>query len=808
MENTVVKIAHEQCTGCGACYNKCSHNAIRMEYDTEGFLFPSVDDSLCVNCGLCLKSCPVENPKFNNRKEPECYAMWASDEIRAKSSSGGMFTVLAEYVLDQDGYVCGATYADDFTAVEHIIISEKEQLDKLRGSKYVQSDTKKVYSEVKNLLDNKKLVLFTGCPCQVAGLNAYLGKNYENLYTADLVCHGVPSVKAFEKFVNEKKAGKGNVTSLSFRDKAFGGWNHSTVIEFENGNSYKKKRNECSWLNSFLKLISIRKSCGKCKFATFPRQGDFTLADFWDIHRLTPEFDDKKGTSLVLLNTEKADNFVQNIKSEMKLFEKSSLTHAIKYNAQLHNSSLLHNHRQRFFELLDKYDFDKAVDYGLNRRFDIGYVGWWYGLNYGSVLTNFAMHEVLTKILNKTVLMLDWPAFSDNDRNKPDNATRRFTSYFYETSLRYTLEETKKMNYHCETFLVGSDQLWNWYSTRDMGQYFFLDFADDNHKRIAYSTSFGHAESFFKGEEKLKVAYNLKKFDAVSVREKDGVDICRDEYGVIAEHTLDPVFLCPNDSYEAAIALSKRVYTEKYLLAYILNPTTEKYAVIKEQAKKLGVAYKIILDAQAERPEENKATLNYDENILDNLEVADWLWLFKNSEFVVTDSYHGFCFSLIFHKQFICFLNKLRGNSRFNSLSSLLSISDFLIETKSDIAKQKLGEKKIDYDSVEKLLEMERSKSLSWLVDALEMPHKNVSADTLMFGELLSLKNEVGKINEGLIDLNKKISTASDNVSSKREDVVENHSLRLLQKFMECAKTEGIKVAWKKTLNKIKTVVK
>lgn len=792
---TIKQILHEECTGCGACYNKCPHNAISMEYDSEGFLFPVIDETLCVDCGLCLKSCAVKNPQYNNNNNPECYAMWADDETRMVSSSGGMFTVLANYVFDQGGYVCGAAYTDDYTAVEHIVISDKKDLPRLRGSKYVQSNTKKVYSEIKELLDADKIVLFTGCPCQVAGLYAYLGKPYNNLYTADLVCHGVPSEKAFKKFVQEKIDTNGPIQYMSFRDKTFGGWNVSTVIEFESGRSYKQKRNDCSWMNSFLKLISIRKACGKCKFATIPRQGDFTLADFWDIHRLTPEYDDRKGTSLVLLNNIKAHSLIPLIKEKTKLFEKSSLEHGKKYNSQLHSSSLLNNRRERFFDLLDVYNFDKAVDYGLNRRFDIGYVGWWYGLNYGSALTNFAMHEVLTKRLNKTVLMLDWPAFSDSDRKKTDTATRRFANHFYETSLRYTFEETKKMNYHCESFLVGSDQLWNWYSTKEMGQYFFLDFADDGHKRIAYSTSFGHAQSFFQGEDKLKVAYNLKKFDAVSVREKDGIKICEEEFGVKAEHTLDPVFLCPMESYEKAIELSKLEFSEKYLLAYILNPTQEKYDLIKVKAKELGLSYKIILDAQAEKPEENKKAFEFDENILDNLEIADWLWLFSHSEFIITDSYHGFCYSLIFHKQFICFLNKLRGNSRFNSLSELLDIKQFLINNVEDIKNRDLNEKTINYAIVEEKLEKERSYSMGWLANALEMPRKNMDVYTMLYDEVFKLKRELEIVKKE----NNKLNSTSKMTLEQNNQIVE-----LLKKFVVCVSEEGIKIAVGKSIKKLK----
>lgn len=385
IDNTISVIKEENCFGCSACLNRCPVDAITMVENSEGFLFPQIAQEKCVKCGKCLSACPAANTSYINSADPECYAVMAENNIRLQSSSGGVFTLLANFVLEKDGYVCGAAFSDDYSEVNHIIISDNEGLEKLRGSKYVQSNIQMVYRNIEEILVKGSPVLFTGCPCQVAGLYSYLQKDWANLYTVDLVCHGVPSPKAYKKFLQEREQQQGNVKKVAFRDKSKYGWNHSITIEFYNGDIDYLSRNKSSWLSSFLKLLTLRKSCGNCPYAKIPRQGDMTIADFWDIDKYKKELDDGKGTSLVLVNNKKGKILLEELKQRGKVCEPAPLEHAKKYNAQLYSSSRLHPRRERFFRLLDLYDFDKAVDYGMNRRFDIGYVGWWYGKIMGAL---------------------------------------------------------------------------------------------------------------------------------------------------------------------------------------------------------------------------------------------------------------------------------------------------------------------------------------------------------------------------------------------------------------------------------------
>ena len=214
-DNVNIKVSADDCCGCGACYSKCGVKAITMQENDEGFLHPVINEDSCVECGQCLKVCPVLNAKDENTATPDCYACAASDEIRAKSSSGGMFTLLAEYVLNKGGVICGAAY-DEKWNVHHIIINNTADLDKLRGSKYIQSDTEKCYSEIEKLLKNGKEVLFSGTPCQVAGLNTFLGRKYDNLLTVDLLCHGAPSRGVWQKYLTESFKDR-KIINVNFR---------------------------------------------------------------------------------------------------------------------------------------------------------------------------------------------------------------------------------------------------------------------------------------------------------------------------------------------------------------------------------------------------------------------------------------------------------------------------------------------------------------------------------------------------------------------------------------------------------------
>lgn len=296
-----------ECTGCHACVNACAKGAIKMIEDKEGFLQPHVDSTHCVDCGLCEKSCPIVSPKKNgNNSTPRTYAFWHHED-RTKSSSGGAFSAFARKVISDGGVVYGAAYSP-FPIVKHIAIEKVEDLEKLRGSKYMQSDMGDCFKQVKSeLLANRK-VLFTGTPCQVAGLRAFLRKDYENLLLVDIACHGTPSVKVFASYLEKLnnrlgKAENGLIKNFEFRNRD--GWGKTSSITI--GSSCKRLYGiDGLYMKAFDKSALFRKSCYHCPFAKIPRIGDCTIADFWGIGCYGDKFnhDVTKGVSLVLVNNE------------------------------------------------------------------------------------------------------------------------------------------------------------------------------------------------------------------------------------------------------------------------------------------------------------------------------------------------------------------------------------------------------------------------------------------------------------------------------------------------------------------------
>lgn len=359
IDNTV-NDCRDVCTGCGACKVCCPVGAIHMECDSEGFWKPYIDSKKCIDCGLCKKKCIAVNPVYKNDIEPDCYAVMAEEEIRMKSSSGGMFTIAANYVLENGGYICGASYTDDFK-VKHILIDDKSQLDKLRGSKYMQSEMGDIYIDVKHILDSGKMVLFTGMPCQVAGLYSYLQRDYDNLITMDLLCHGITSSKVFEKYHKEILDQK-KLTRLEFKAKEPWGWHAGVNAYFEDGTRYSQPLEKDYYFIAYLKSISKNKSCGQCVCNKLPRQGDITIGDFWGINRNDPEMFDNKGTSVVLLNNEKGNNFFNTIYPYIYKVKKEALKNAIKGNQPIVSPFKMHKNRNTFFEKFDKMKFDILVE--------------------------------------------------------------------------------------------------------------------------------------------------------------------------------------------------------------------------------------------------------------------------------------------------------------------------------------------------------------------------------------------------------------------------------------------------------------
>nr|WP_301335123.1 Coenzyme F420 hydrogenase/dehydrogenase, beta subunit C-terminal domain [Holtiella tumoricola] len=316
---------------------------------------------------MCEKVCPELKQYANpNALEPQALGAWNLDaEIRKQSSSGGVFTALAEWIIDQNGVIFGAGFDEGFR-VTHRKIIIKKALAELRSSKYVQSNIGDTYAQAKECLGQGKKVLFTGTPCQIAGLYTYLQKKYENLYTCDVACHGVPSPKVFEKYkdyLEDKHSGK--ITKMTFRDKVKGWKSYWVTIKFENDKLNTTQYGQNPYMIGFLKDIYLRPSCYECTFSTIPRVADITLADFWGVGAKYPELDDDKGTSLLLINTQKGKELLLSCKEQI-FIQECNLKYAIKHNPCIAGAVKPHPEREQFFKDLDNISFDKLIKKYLN----------------------------------------------------------------------------------------------------------------------------------------------------------------------------------------------------------------------------------------------------------------------------------------------------------------------------------------------------------------------------------------------------------------------------------------------------------
>lgn len=352
----------EDCVGCFACYNKCPKNAIEMKEDIYGFIYPTINDEKCIKCGLCQKVCPQLNKtilKFNNPKK--VYAMYSkNNEIRKKSTSGGIATLLYKNFLKNGGIVYGVSNITEEEKFQFIRIDNNniKKTEQLSGSKYTHAYINNVYSMLEKDLKENNEVLFIGTPCQVAGLKTYLNENYKKLLTVDLVCHGVSSQKLLREDFESNGIKLEQLSKINFRDnegyklKAYDKNNNIVIDKFAR---------ESYYYNAFLKGKILRENCYKCRYAKSERISDITIGDFWGLSKESKIYDDeKKGISLVMTMTEKGEQYIKKIFSEVNV-EERSLEEAKKGNAQLNHPLEQNKSYQKFLNNYPKMGYKKTM---------------------------------------------------------------------------------------------------------------------------------------------------------------------------------------------------------------------------------------------------------------------------------------------------------------------------------------------------------------------------------------------------------------------------------------------------------------
>lgn len=346
------------CYGCRACEQVCNNEAILLEPDEEGFIYPVLNQSLCTNCGLCSKVCPIDK-SLTNQVIKTAAAYYTDNKLLRYSASGGLFLAVADFFISQGGYVSGCVFDESFNAI-HILSNEMSDIKRMQGSKYVQSDIGNVYIEIRRKLKEGKLVLFSGTPCQVDGLHKFLLKEYDNLYSLDLICHGVPSPQFLQDYLNSTHRINGKVVDFKFRNKEKNGWCSQGSIQIKRrGKIIEKKTSpftDSYYYYYYLQNSISRMCCYSCKYSSTNRVGDISIGDYWNIADVLPDFDSKKGVSVVLINTNKGVAIFDRIKTSL-VYKETSLEDAVRGNGNLSKPCSMPSNRFNIYKRIKRYGY-------------------------------------------------------------------------------------------------------------------------------------------------------------------------------------------------------------------------------------------------------------------------------------------------------------------------------------------------------------------------------------------------------------------------------------------------------------------
>lgn len=353
------------CTGCQACTNICPKNCISMVATSEGFLIPIIDMENCIQCNQCEKVCPVLHEQSISINTQAFAIKNVNEKVRKNSASGGVFPLLAEFVLNRNGMVFGAMYDENFE-VRHVAITDYNQIYLLQGAKYTQSIVGETFGMVKKELESGRHVLFSGTPCQCAGLKSYLGKEYENLLLVDLICHGVPSPKVWQAYIGYRSLIENNgfrPININMRSKTSGWSRYGYSTEFDYGNGYITRIHNYHdlFMKAFIGNICLRFSCGKCMAKGVERCSDITLGDYWGVWNQHPEIDDDKGVSIVFVHSFKGQNVLRLLREKIDCLQ-VDIEDAYMENFSLVNSSKPHEKRKEFLEQVTEKNFEALIN--------------------------------------------------------------------------------------------------------------------------------------------------------------------------------------------------------------------------------------------------------------------------------------------------------------------------------------------------------------------------------------------------------------------------------------------------------------
>ena len=701
-----------KCTGCGACVNVCPQGAIRLVERNGYFLFPEIDAAKCNHCGLCLKKCPSAGPRPEPSKVTTevAYGCYVKDEVeRARSSSGGVFQALAKHVLKQGGVVCGAKFTRNCEC-EHVIIDQVGDLPPLQRSKYVQSNPGHVYSDIRNLLLSGRTVLFVGTPCQVSACKAVCGDVRKGvLYTVDLLCAGVPPGRLLREHLEEcANRPLSEIRNLRFRDKQHGGWTDSRFrFEWSDGD-YDGTYGQDSYLRSFVRFLTIRRSCGDCRFARFPRQGDITIGDLWWVAEAEFHWTDNKGASALIVNTDRGRTLLDGVRNEFAQIKSVSISSLSGWGNPTQTHAYLHPNSLRFYAALQSADrqtktVDQLMEHYLQKKDGICLLDLHDShSDYGSVLSAYALSEKIKAIVGCAPIHVHLQD-TDGGELAAGNLIDFSREHLPSTALVRTDDDLLKLNDHFQTFIVGSGWVWQGWRRSETVRRFMLYFARMSKNICSYAASFnlGFVDARSVRDETLKHNAGidlseqrrlLKRFSHLGVREESGIKLCCDLFDVQAERVLDSVFLLRQAEYEKLIGDEDAFGGGS--VQYVLNPEKADEGLVKS----------VGAEAVSIAPRDRRG-----------VSVGEWLKAIRDCEFFVSDSFYGICLAIVFRKQFAVVQPRTKGcEDCFQSLFKILNIPfDRIIRSIEDY--KRVRTRPLDYAVIEPALNDWMAKSEDYL---------------------------------------------------------------------------------------------
>lgn len=714
-----VNLGDNKCTSCMACYAACPVKAIEIVIDKKGFYSPSVNKDKCINCGLCQKICPVVNNTIYKNEVQEIYACTNKEEqVRLRSSSGGIFSALANYVLANNGYVCGAIL-DKNLHLYHKVSNSIRDIEDMRGSKYIQSYTGNCYNEIKTLLDDNITVLFCGTPCQCIGLKAYLQKRYENLIIVDLLCTCVNPQYLLKEHVKNITGEFYNNIKVNFRDKITGwggnpqGGEFSFSLEWEdnNGKQYKfyDYLYDDDFFKGFLSHIWMKDSCEKCSYSSSERVSDFTLGDFWNIglKEEYKELNDNRGLSFVKINTNKAKKIFAELHDRLKIKKIVDYDWALTTQCAINGKAYQkHKNTDKFFEYAPRHYSPIELTKDLLGINQVGILTYDFSINYGANLQTYATCEKIKQLGFSPKIIRYAEHYYKTLGFEDDNLKQFRDKYLPRSEVCFTEKDLSAEISNCNKIIIGGDQVFrNWWNREDRPFLrYYGDFVYGKRTLASYGSSFG--VSFANGTFEIinECQKLLSRFDKISVRENSGIKILKETFNIEGTEVLDPVFLLNTKDYETLINNCTDIYTTKEYIGYMIL------------SDKLGLG-DICKELQSTLQGCNIININKNANGKYNT-VEQWLNYIKNADFIITDSFHCIAFCIIFQKPFVVVSRSFGGNARIVDFLNKFGLANCFKESMSDITSEDL-KNDFDWCKINKILDKERILSIKYLLDIL-----------------------------------------------------------------------------------------